>query len=168
MHTTGHVLLLPAPPRHAATAVLTLQGAFDISNASALEKAMSDAFDAGQRNLVFDLSQVSFLDASMLNAIMLGFKRSLRRGGRVAVVRPQAIVWQPFRLAGLDRVLPSFDVLAHALDRCAPAIDQDARVSGIRGRRFDGVFGRRPRLRVRRSASGSPREPDTREAARRA
>jgi anti-anti-sigma regulatory factor len=47
------------------TEVLTLDGAFDRSNAAQVELALGDAVDAGKRQLVIDLRGVSFLDSTI-------------------------------------------------------------------------------------------------------
>ena len=52
--------------------VLTLDGAFDRSNAALVEFALGDAVDADKRQLVIDLRGVSFLDSTMLRVLLQG------------------------------------------------------------------------------------------------
>lgn len=131
--TIGQVAPLPATPRREAATVLRLEGEFDLSNVGLLEEAMSEAFAQGSTNLVLDLSRVTFLDATMLNMVVLGHKRSLMRNGSFALVRPCAAAWRPFALTGVDRTLRVFDSLADALERLS-AEAAAAAASAVPGR----------------------------------
>jgi anti-anti-sigma regulatory factor len=51
--------------------VLTLDGAFDRSNAAQVELALGNAVDTDKRQLVIDLRGVSFLDATMLRVLLI-------------------------------------------------------------------------------------------------
>jgi anti-sigma B factor antagonist len=95
--------------------VLTLDGAFDRSNAAQFERALDDALHAGRPQLVVDLRGVSFLDSTMLTVFNRSLGDALAEGGRLAVIRPNPSVWRVFVLTGLSHAFPAFGRLDEAL-----------------------------------------------------
>jgi anti-sigma B factor antagonist len=95
--------------------VLTLDGAFDRSNAVQVELALGDAGDADKRQLVIDLRGVSFLDSTMLRVLIQGLVDTVARGAQLALIRPNATVWRVFVLTGLSHSFHSFGRLDEAL-----------------------------------------------------
>jgi anti-anti-sigma factor len=97
------------------TEVLTLDGAFDRSNAAQVELALGDAIDAAKPQLVIDLRGVSFLDSTMLRVLIQGLGDTVARGAQLALIRPNATVWRVFVLTGLSQSFHSFGRLDEAL-----------------------------------------------------
>ena len=97
------------------TEVLTLDGAFDRSNAAQVELALGDAVDADRPHLVVDLRGVSFLDSTMLRVLIQALGDTVARGARLALIRPNATVWRVFVLTGLSHSFHSFGRLDEAL-----------------------------------------------------
>jgi anti-anti-sigma factor len=95
--------------------VVTLDGAFDRSNAAQVELALGDAIDADRPQLVIDLRGVSFLDSAMLRVLIQGLGDTAARGGQLALIRPNATVWRVFVLTGLSHSFHSFGRLDEAL-----------------------------------------------------
>jgi anti-anti-sigma factor len=91
-----------------AVQMLKLTGDFDLTNAFQLGGAISQALDAGIRDFVVDLADVSFLDASMLHQLQLARRASAAQNGKFAVVRPRGRIWRVFVLTGLADVLHAF------------------------------------------------------------
>jgi anti-sigma B factor antagonist len=98
------------------TEVLVLDGAFDLVTAPKFEQAIDDAVNSGRRNLVLDLRRVSFLDGTMLRALVRSWARLLGNDRRFALVRPNPLVWRTFVLTGLSRGLPTFGGVAEAVE----------------------------------------------------
>jgi len=87
--------------------VLTLQGEHDLSTATAVRDALRRVFDAGSA-VVVDLSAVTFLDSSTLNAILYGSERAQSDAAhRFAAVLPPgpSAARRVLELTGVDRVL---------------------------------------------------------------
>ncbi len=95
--------------------VVTLDGAFDRSNATQVKLAMGDAIDADRPQLVIDLRGVSFLDSTMLRVLVQGLGDTAERGAQLALIRPNATVWRVFVLTGLSQSFHSFGRLDEAL-----------------------------------------------------
>jgi anti-sigma B factor antagonist len=88
---------------------LRLTGEFDLSNNHELEHALTAAIGAGARDLIVDLRDVSFLDGTTVNTLVLARKRSARRNGQIVLVRPPSPVWRVFVLTGMSRAFAAFD-----------------------------------------------------------
>jgi anti-sigma B factor antagonist len=85
--------------------VLTLRGELDAYDAPELRSAFADSMPPGTSVVVLDLSAVSFLDSTVLGAIV-GFQRRVREAdGELRVVLPGSEARRAFELTGLDRVL---------------------------------------------------------------
>jgi anti-sigma B factor antagonist len=85
-------------------AVLALEGRLDALTALELKEAIRELVDAGQVELVVDLSGVPFIDSSGLAALVSGLKATRQAGGalRLAGLNEQART--VLRLTRLDRV----------------------------------------------------------------
>jgi anti-sigma B factor antagonist len=95
--------------------VVTLEGEFDLATAPSFTEAVDDALDAGRPDLIVDLSRVTFLDSTMLQALIRACDNSRLRESQFALIRPKAGVWRIFVLTGLSNTLPSFGGVAEAL-----------------------------------------------------
>jgi len=87
--------------------VLTLRGEHDLSTATAVRDALRHVFDAGSA-VVVDLSAVTFMDSSTLNAILYGTERAQSDDAhRFAAVLPPgpSAARRVLELTGVDRVL---------------------------------------------------------------
>lgn len=85
--------------------VVAVAGELDMHTATPLREQLEEVLDEGGRNLLVDLTGVSFLDSTALGVI-LEAARSLRsRSGQLVVVADDPRVTRTFRIAGLERVL---------------------------------------------------------------
>lgn len=102
--------------------ILTLDGAFDLSNAPEFEHRMADALDAGRPSVVIDLRGVSFLDSAMLRALVKALGQAEERNGpgSLRLVRPNPGVWKLFVITGLSVLFPAFPALRDALAELTP------------------------------------------------
>lgn len=95
--------------------VLRLDGELDAFVApdlrERLQQAIEDARDAGL--LIIDLSRVSFLDSTILGALVGALRRMREQGGEIRLVYPPHPVSRIFELTGLDAVFP----VAEPVDR---------------------------------------------------
>ena len=113
------------------TAVLVLHGELDSHVASCVRDCLAVACDADLRGIVVDLSEVSFIEAAGLGAIVMAARRL--GPGAVALVVPHAGLVRIFRICGLDRVLEIYERRDEALEGLIVAAG--ARRSGRPARR---------------------------------
>lgn len=108
-------LLLETTARDAE--ILTLDGAFDMSNASEFQLKVAEVLDAGAPFVVVDLRGVSFIDSKMLQELVDALRAAEDRAGpgSLCLVRPNPVVWKVFVLTGLSALFPAYGDLAEAL-----------------------------------------------------
>ncbi len=96
------------------TSVVALEGELDLGRAPNLKWALVDSVDAGYRQLVVDLTNVTFMDSTALG-VLVGVNRSLDIGARLAIVCVHANVLKIFELSGMDGTFAIFPTLEQAL-----------------------------------------------------
>lgn len=83
-----------------------LSGELDHSAAARLRGDLDALIaDTGAKQLILDLSDVSFMDSSGIGLIIGRYKRMARRGGSVAVSGSNARIDSIFNMAGLYRLV---------------------------------------------------------------
>ncbi len=97
--------------------VVTLGGELDAHDAPRLRELFADAVEsAGNRTLLLDLTQVSFLDSTVLGCIIGLLRRVREADGHLAVVLPRGNAERIFQITGLDTILTTYPTRAAALD----------------------------------------------------
>jgi anti-sigma B factor antagonist len=97
--------------------VVEVGGEIDIASAPELRDCLNQTIDAGNRQLVVDLRQVSFIDSEGLGVLVGARRRLLRYGhdGGIQLVCANGLVLRVLRISGLDRVFPLHATLTEAL-----------------------------------------------------
>ncbi len=95
--------------------VIELGGRITLDLASGqIEAAVQKALSEGVQKLVFDLSQVRYIDSSGIGIIAYCFGKISRAGGHAAVAGANGLVKEVFKLTRLDNVIPFFPDIASA------------------------------------------------------
>jgi len=102
--------------------VVEVGGEIDLASAPQLRDCLHQTIDAGSRQLVVDLRQVSFIDSVGLG-VLIGVRRRLLahagHDGSLQLVCAEGLVLRVLRLTSLDGVFPVHATLADALGRDA-------------------------------------------------
>jgi len=114
--TSGSRGTVAAHAGPAGAHVITLTGEFDLSNTAEFATAAAEALETGARRLVIDLKHVSFIDSTMLAALVAARADSAERGAGFAVVRPNPTIWRLFQITRLDHRIPNHTTLERALN----------------------------------------------------
>lgn len=96
--------------------LVSLNGRFDLHSAGQVKALWAD--DETVRSLVFDLTDVSFMDSTALATLVSALKLARARGGSVFIVNPSPAVRTVFDLTRMDRVFQieaSLDAVRNAL-----------------------------------------------------
>jgi anti-sigma B factor antagonist len=96
------------------TSVISIEGELDLSTAPRLKWMLVDSLQAGHSQLVVDLSLATFMDSTALG-VLVGVKRSLAVGARLAIVCTRPAVLKIFEFSGLDGAFAIFLTLDEAL-----------------------------------------------------
>jgi anti-sigma B factor antagonist len=98
------------------TAVISIAGELDLATAPQLKWRLVDALEAGLSAIVVDLGDVTFMDSTALG-VLVGVRRGLDVGARLAIVCTHPGVLNIFQVAGLDGAFDMFatrdEALAH-------------------------------------------------------
>ncbi|MDP6107324.1 MAG: STAS domain-containing protein [Candidatus Brocadiia bacterium] len=84
--------------------ILHLSGQINELGADELSAALDRVLDAGGVRLVFDLSDVAFINSTGLGHIMRAY-RAVKDGGYVRIAGAQTLVADVFSLTKLDKLL---------------------------------------------------------------
>src|SRR5881628_993916 len=90
------------------TVVIALEGGADMWTAVKFNESFFSAARSGVRRVVADLSNVSFIDTTMLNALVVGHRRMVRDRGQFAVVCTGPRVSRVLEITGLGQILNVF------------------------------------------------------------
>jgi anti-sigma B factor antagonist len=85
--------------------VVTLSGEADVTSAGRLSEFLAAQMPAGARDLVVDVSGLSFADSASVRVLVLTGKALRKRGGRLVLLRPQPPVARVLELTGADELL---------------------------------------------------------------
>lgn len=94
--------------------MISVEGELDLSTAPRLKWMLMDALEAGNSHLVVDLSLTTFMDSTALG-VLVGVKRRLDVGGRLAIVCTGTKVLKIFEFSGMDGAFAIFPTLDEAL-----------------------------------------------------
>ena len=102
---------------HDDTSVLAVSGEIDIDTVDLLRSAVTDALQAGVRDLIIDLNQVTYLDSAGLGMLVGTYKRLTAEEGSLTVRCCVPRILRLFTITRLtdllriDRTPPTDDVV---------------------------------------------------------
>ena len=103
--TAGTGPLMASVRAGPGSSVVKLTGEWDLAVRDQLRDGLAAEVLAGSRNLVVDLSGVTFLDLSCLHALLEGGRLAERADGALQLVSPQPVIVWPMALVGADRLI---------------------------------------------------------------
>ena len=96
--------------------VVTAPAEIDIITAGQLRTVLLHSVAHGQATIVVDMTGTTFCDSAGFSVLVRAHKQTLAEGGGLRLVIPaDSAVARSFTLTGLDRVIPRFTSLDHAL-----------------------------------------------------
>lgn len=91
-----------ATQRQGKTARAVLSGELDIATAGELDRALTGLQNARPERILLDLSDLTFMDVTVLNIVRLAAHRARQSGIAFVLAKPQANVRRLFELTGSD------------------------------------------------------------------
>jgi anti-anti-sigma factor len=88
-----------------STATVVLDGRLDIAGADAVAAPLAKLADE-KLGLIVDLSRVSFLASVGIRHLMAAAKTLTRRGGRLVLLKPTALVEEMLITTGMNSLIP--------------------------------------------------------------
>ncbi|MET8229819.1 STAS domain-containing protein [Micromonospora sp. NPDC005298] len=89
--------------------VLEVRGELDMATSPQLREGLQRLVDAGDHQVVVDLSGVGFLDSSALGALVVMFKAFGDVGGRLCLAAVQPGVRSVLTITSVDRAIDVYD-----------------------------------------------------------
>ena len=94
----GHLIV--CTEQYGEDTVITLQGKLDIASEPCFESALRRAWGIGGTRMVIDLSELEFIDAIGLKALLRTRERILERGRQLFLLKGPPNVQRIFELTG--------------------------------------------------------------------
>ena len=89
------------------------QGRLTVEAESLFTDTMDALFESGHRQVILNLDQVSFVDSTVLGAIIRAYLKAWRRGGRLALANVRG---KTLELLRITKLLTVFDVYSSEAD----------------------------------------------------
>lgn len=101
--------------------LVKVSGELDHHIAEQLKTAVDDRMRSTNAvNVIFDFSELSFMDSSGLGVIMGRYKKVRTLGGKIVVYGINAVVLRIMEMSGMDKIIklaPSFEKAIRLLDK---------------------------------------------------
>jgi anti-anti-sigma factor len=95
--------------------LIEVTGRVDSTTADQLGKALNDAIDEGQNQLVLDLSKVEYMSSAGLRELVSALKRLQRGRGDLRLAALSERVEEVLELAGLDEIFKIYETQVEAV-----------------------------------------------------
>lgn len=100
------------------TAFLEFEGEVTFKNSNRLKEEAKKQLSKKEKlgNLIFDLSQVSYLDSSGVGVVFSLFKFMRLKDGTLAVVNPNDKIDRVFEVTKMKEIIPVYETIEEALN----------------------------------------------------
>ncbi|MEU8523351.1 STAS domain-containing protein [Streptomyces sp. NBC_01216] len=102
---TTTLIALEVTGRTESTAGAVLSGELDIHTTAHVEPDLVDLIGTGAREIVLDLSALTFCDSSGIDLFVKMHRRAGEAGSRLRLTRVPALIGHSFHVLGADRVV---------------------------------------------------------------
>lgn len=89
--------------------VLKIVGRIDTIHSSVLESEVSQLFDNGETNLIFNCSEVDYISSSGLRVFLVAQKKAISIQGKLFLCNMQPPIQEIFRISGFSNLFRIFD-----------------------------------------------------------
>lgn len=98
------------------TLIASLAGELDHHSAEYVrQKIDNELMKSSNRNMIFDFSEVSFMDSSGIGVIIGRYKNIQKLNGKLAIVSVNNQVRRIFEMSGLHKIIPVYDDVDNAI-----------------------------------------------------
>jgi len=95
--------------------LVKISGELDITNSDSIRKTIEQCIDSGFAKLLFDLSDLKFIDSSGNLSLINAHVRAKRQGGDIKLCRVSQNIRELFEVIGVAKLIPVYDSYAEAL-----------------------------------------------------
>jgi len=94
--------------------LISLEGRMDLDGTQAIDQQFGFHTTTQKRNLVVDLSQVSFLASIGIRTLLTAARGQSSRGGKLVLAAPEPMVRKVLESTGVDQIIPIYPDVAAA------------------------------------------------------
>lgn len=96
--------------------ILAVDGNLDGEGTNALEEKVLTLLENGVTSLLFDFSDLDYINSSGLRILVLAYQRLKKNSGTVAICGVKDYIQEVFEVSGYDKIFPLYTTRADALD----------------------------------------------------
>jgi len=97
--------------------VLKIKGRIDTINSKDLEDEVNRIFDSGEKNLIFNCSEMNYISSSGLRVFLVVQKRAISLQGKLYLCNMQPAIKEIFVISGFSNLFRIFDTQEEALEK---------------------------------------------------
>lgn len=97
--------------------ILAVNGNLDAEGTQAMEEKVVALLANGETSLLFDFSELDYINSSGLRVLVLAYQRLKKSSGRVAICGIKDYIQEVFEVSGYDKIFPLFPNRGDALSR---------------------------------------------------
>ena len=97
------------------TMVLDVTGEIDVYTAPQFKEAVNTIIATGQKHLIIDMGNVTYMDSSGFGVLLSATKRLRPEGGTINLVRCNTVIGRVLKITRLDTVFATYDNMDDAL-----------------------------------------------------
>jgi anti-sigma B factor antagonist len=109
------VELILSTERRGTSAVVAVDGEIDLGTAGQLRDHLAECIRDETRDIVLDLSAVTFMDSTGLQVLIATQRRLEPLGGRLRLVGLRSGVAKVLKVTGLDQTFPAYESVDAAI-----------------------------------------------------
>jgi len=96
--------------------VLKIKGRIDTVNSSAFEDEVKQIFESGEKNLIFNCSEMNYISSSGLRVFLVAQKKVISINGKLFLSNMQPAIQDIFRISGFSNLFKIYSTQEEALE----------------------------------------------------
>ncbi|HLN72457.1 MAG: STAS domain-containing protein [Methylococcaceae bacterium] len=96
--------------------ILKIKGRIDTVHSSALESEVNQLFANGEKNLIFNCSEVDYISSSGLRIFLVAQKKAISINGKLYLCNMQPAIQEIFRISGFSNLFKIFATQQEVLE----------------------------------------------------
>ncbi|HOO71299.1 MAG TPA: STAS domain-containing protein [Spirochaetota bacterium] len=100
---------------HNGSVILHIEGSLSVENLSFFQGTINQCFNEN-KNVLFELSEVSFIDSSTLGVIVIFYTKMAAKNLKVSIVNVKPEIYQMLNLTGVSKKIKVFNSMSEAID----------------------------------------------------
>ncbi len=95
--------------------ILKIEGRVDTVHSSFLEEEVNQLFDNGEKNLIFNCDEMSYISSSGLRVFLVAQKKAIAQKGKLYLCNMQPAIREVFRISGFSNLFRIYETQQEAL-----------------------------------------------------